>query len=260
KYHQELARCLDPVNNAFVLQNVAGFTEVIANVRLLSDPVDVTRDACAEIDGWLVTGRPRQRGVAGEMTHFPGPKFPVDLRCDIYLQNVGKLFRDFANWCAAGATNIYGQSIELVGFDSEQIRAGNVLDERKIPRLFAVFVQNRPQIIQQTCAKNRNHSGVRIEDRLARPVRAGVTKRDCGNTDLLSPEQHESLLINFRQAVNGFPPHRCPPRRGKTLCDRSANRAVHLPIAATQLLDRGGAWKDPPVLRTFARAVAVNGL
>jgi hypothetical protein len=59
KHHEESARCLDPVNNAFVLQDVAGFAEVIANVRLLSDPADVTRDAVGEIDGGFVTGRPR---------------------------------------------------------------------------------------------------------------------------------------------------------------------------------------------------------
>ena len=96
------------MNNAFVLQDVARFAEVIANVRLLSDPVDVTRDAFAEIDGWFVTGGSRQRGVAREMAHFAGAKFAVELRRDINFQNVGKLFRDFANRCAASAADIYG--------------------------------------------------------------------------------------------------------------------------------------------------------
>src|SRR5213083_512099 len=35
---------------------------------------------------------------------------------------------------------------------------------------------------------------------------------------------------------------------------------MHLPIATTQLLDRTDARKDQSVLRTFARAFAVNGL
>jgi hypothetical protein len=39
------------MNNAFVLQDVARFAEVIANIGLLSDPVDVTRNAFVEIDG-----------------------------------------------------------------------------------------------------------------------------------------------------------------------------------------------------------------
>src|SRR5262249_56623891 len=46
------------MNDAFVLQNVARFAEVIANVGLFSDPLDVTRDAFAEVDSWFVTGRP----------------------------------------------------------------------------------------------------------------------------------------------------------------------------------------------------------
>src|SRR5207247_11451182 len=52
------------MNNAFVLQDVAGFAEVIANVRLFFDPVDVTRDAFAEIDSWFVTGGSLQRGIS----------------------------------------------------------------------------------------------------------------------------------------------------------------------------------------------------
>src|SRR5215475_4989488 len=101
------------MNNAFVLQDVACFAEVIANVRLLSNPVDVTRDAFAEIDSWFVTGRPCQRDITSEMAHFAGAKFPVDLGRDVDVQNVGKLFGDFADRCATSATDIYGQAIEL---------------------------------------------------------------------------------------------------------------------------------------------------
>src|SRR5215472_18030581 len=35
------------MNNAFVLQDVASFAEIIPNIRLLSDPVDITRDTFA---------------------------------------------------------------------------------------------------------------------------------------------------------------------------------------------------------------------
>src|SRR4029077_20956159 len=107
------------------------------NVRLLSDPVDITRDAFDEIDGWFVTGGPRQRGVTREMTHFAGAKFAVDLRRDINFQNVGKLFRDFANRCAASAADVYRQAIELVGFCHEQICARDVFYEGKVARLLA---------------------------------------------------------------------------------------------------------------------------
>src|SRR5215475_14479851 len=248
------------MNNAFVLQDVARFAEVIADVRLPSDPVDVTRDAFAKVDGWFVIGGSRPRRVAREMTHFAWTKLAIDLRRDVDLQNVGKLFRDLANRCAMCAADIYGEAIQLVGLGREQIRTSNIFYERKIPRLLAVFVQHWRQIIQQACAKNCDHAGVRIEDGLARPVCAGVTKRDCGNAYLLSPEQHEPLLVNFRQPVNGFATHWCVLRGRKTFCDRAAIRAVHFPIAATQLLDRPHAWKDQSVLRTFSRAFAINGL
>src|SRR5262249_15261996 len=148
------------------------------NVRLPPDPVDVTRNAFAEIDGWFATGGPRQRGITREMAHFPGTKFAVELGRNMNLQNVGKLFRDFANGCALCAPDIYRQPVELVGFSSEQIRRRYVFDEGEIAGLVAVFVQNWRQIVQQPRTKNCNHAGVRIEDRLARPVRTGVTQRD----------------------------------------------------------------------------------
>src|SRR6476620_11443342 len=131
RHREVLARCLDSVNDTFALQNIARFAEVIANIGLLSDPVDVTRDAFAEFDGWFVTGGPRQRGVTREVAHFAGAKFGVDLRRDVDLQNVGKLFRDFANRCAASAADIYGQAIELVALCREQIRARDVFNEGK---------------------------------------------------------------------------------------------------------------------------------
>src|SRR5262249_55187045 len=143
---------------------------------------------------------------------------------------------------------------------SEQIRARNVFDEREVARLLAVFVQHRRQIIQQACAKNCYHAGIWIEDRLPRSVRAGVTQRDRGNADLLSPEQHEALLINFRQPVTLFSTDRPVLRRRNALCYHAANRTVNLPIAATQLFNRPHVWEDQSMLWTFARAFAVNGL
>src|SRR6478609_5058873 len=71
------------MNNAFVFQDLARFAEVIANVRLLSDPVDVTRDAFPEIDSWFVTCGSSQRSIAGEVAHFAGPKFAVHLGRDV---------------------------------------------------------------------------------------------------------------------------------------------------------------------------------
>src|SRR5882757_4483282 len=96
------------------------------------------------------------------------------------------------------AADVYRQAIEPVRLCREQIRARDIFNERKVARLLAVFVKHGRQIIQQTCAENRNHARVWIEDRLARTVRARVTQSDRGNTGLLSPEQYEPFLVNFR--------------------------------------------------------------
>ena len=177
------------------------------------------------------------------------------------LERIGKLFPRFRESMRhVPLPTFTGNPSSLSVSSRQQIRPCDVFNERKIACLLAIFVKHWRQIIQQTCAKNRDHARVWIEDRLARSVRAGVTQRDRRNTDLLSPEQDEPLLIDFRQTVNGFTADRRVFRCGNAFCDRAANRAMHLPIAVAQLFDRSDAWKDQSVLRTFARAFAVNGL
>ena len=114
------------------------------------------------------------------------------------LERVGNLLGHFANRNAAAAADIYRQAIELVGFRREQIGARDVFDEGQVARLFAIFEKNRRQIVEQARAENRDHSGVRIEDRLARAVGAGITQRHRRNADLFSPEQHQLFLVDFR--------------------------------------------------------------
>ena len=74
------------------------------------------------------------------------------------------------------APDIHRQAVELIGGGREQIGARDVFDEGKIARLFAIFVKNRRQIVEQARAENRDHAGVWIEDRLARPVGAGIAQ------------------------------------------------------------------------------------
>ena len=135
------------MNDTFAFQDLARFAEVIANVRLLFDPIDIAQDAFPEVDGWFVTCRSSQLSVAGEVAHFAGPKFAVDLGRDVDFQNVRKLLRYLVNRCAASVTDVYGQSIELVGFGRETVRARNLFDEGKIARLLAIFIKHRRKII-----------------------------------------------------------------------------------------------------------------
>src|ERR1700720_2380298 len=102
------------MNDSLVLQNFAGFAEVIPNVGLGADPIDITGDTFAEIDSCFVTGRSSGSSVAGKVTHFAGPKFAVDLGRDIDLQNIRKLFGDFADRRAVAAADVHRQSVELI--------------------------------------------------------------------------------------------------------------------------------------------------
>src|ERR1700741_5479584 len=113
------------MNNAFVLQDLASFAEIIANVGLLFNPVDVTRNAFAEVNVRSITGGPRQRGVTREVPHFAGTKFAVHLWRDIDFQNFSKLLRDVADWCATRAADVYGHPVDLLGSGSPKICVGD---------------------------------------------------------------------------------------------------------------------------------------
>ena len=156
------------------------------------------RDSLFELYPWFVTGRTNLRRVAGEVAHFAGTKFTARFRFDVDLEQLRQNLRHFANRDALAAARVHGKSVELVGFSREQIRARDVLDEREIASLLAILVENRREIVQQTGAENRDDTGVRIENRLARPVSARITERDGWDADLFSPKQHEFFLIDFR--------------------------------------------------------------
>src|SRR5260370_17474465 len=130
---------------------------------------------------------------------------------------MGAWFGNLANRPPAAAADVHSQSVELVCLGGKQIGARDIFNEGKVTCLLAIFIKDRRQVVQQTRAENRNHAGVRIEDRLARSVSAGITQRDRGNTDLLPPKKYQSLLVNFGQPVNCFPAHRRVLRRRRAL-------------------------------------------
>jgi len=62
------------------------------------------------------------------MAHFAGTKFAVDLRRDVDLQSIGKLFGDFANR-RARPLQCSLESVELVRFTASKFRSGDVFHE-----------------------------------------------------------------------------------------------------------------------------------
>src|SRR6202171_2266772 len=126
------------MDDAFVAENCCRFAEIITNVELRSNPIEGTRDAGCKIDMWLRTGSADSRRVAREVAHFARTKFAAGLWFDVDLERIRDAVGNFTNGCAFPTADIHGQSIELVRFGGEQIRARDVLDKRKVACLFAI--------------------------------------------------------------------------------------------------------------------------
>src|SRR5438105_14986441 len=190
------------MNYSFVAQNFSGFAEVIPHVALQTNPIKITAESVFQIDLRNITRSPDPFRPADQMAHLPGPKLPIDFRLDLYSKRTGNSLRNFAHANGFAAADIHWQPIERIRFGSEEISPRNILHKRKIAGLFSIFVEHRRQTVEQTRAENRDHAGVGVEDRLSRPVGAGITKRDCWDPGLFSPKQHQFLLIDLRSAIN----------------------------------------------------------
>src|SRR5437868_14000511 len=110
------------------------------------------------------------------MAHFAGAKIAACLRFDVDLEQRRQDLGNFSNWCAFAAADIDGNSVNLASLRGEQIGPRNIVDEREIACLFAIFIKHWRQIVEQSSAKNCDHAGVWVEDRLAWPVGARVTE------------------------------------------------------------------------------------
>src|SRR5438477_5248733 len=185
------------MNDAFGTQNFGSLAEVIAHIALRANPIKIAVNSLGETDLRGVPRRPDCIRPAGKVSHFPRTKFPINFRRDSYSERVGNALRNFADGHPFSAADVYWPAIESIGCGGEQIRARDILNERKIAGLLSVFIKNWRQIVKQTGAKNRDHTGVRIEDRLSGSVSARVPQRNGWNPDLFSPEQDQFLLIDF---------------------------------------------------------------
>src|SRR5437773_5580651 len=117
------------MNDAFALQNLLRFAEIIADVGLGADPIDVTLNSLFQLDLRFVTGRTDFLCVACEMSHFAGTKFAPRFRLDVDLKGGGNDFGNFANRYAFLAANIYRDAVQLIGLGREQVRARDIFDK-----------------------------------------------------------------------------------------------------------------------------------
>ena len=95
-----------------------------------------------------ITGSPNRIRPADEMPHLAGPKFAVNFRRDSNSERIGNALRNLAHGHAFLATDVHRQAIQHVSRSGEQIRARDILDERKIARLLSILVKDRGQTIK----------------------------------------------------------------------------------------------------------------
>src|SRR4030095_7143462 len=240
--------------------NLFRFVEVIANVGLRANPVDVALDPFFELNLRLVASCANFRGVAREMPHLAGTKLAAYFRFNVDLEQARKDLRDLTDRRSLAAADVDCLALELVRLRGEQIRARDVFNKREIARLFAIFVEDGRQIVEQARAENCDHAGVGIKNRLARSVGERVPERDRWDSNLFSPEQYKFFLIDLGQTVNRFAANRRAFRGRHALGDGPADRAMHFPVATAELFDRSHRWKNKVVFRTTTGAFAVNGL
>src|SRR5438034_6895651 len=68
------------------------------------------------------------------MPHLAGPKFAVNFRRDSNSERIGNALRNLAHGHAFLAPDVHRQAIQHISRSGEQIRARDILDERKIAR------------------------------------------------------------------------------------------------------------------------------
>ena len=94
-----------------------------------ANPIDVALNAIFKFNLRFVAGGADFCYVARQMSHLAGTKFTTRLRFNVDLEQLGKNLLDFANRCSFAAADIDRESIKLVAFSREHIRARNVFNE-----------------------------------------------------------------------------------------------------------------------------------
>src|SRR5262245_46723930 len=194
------------------------------------------------------------------MAHLAGTELTLRERRDMNSERVGNQASDLADRDCPATTNVDWQAIELVCLRRQQVGAGDVFDEAEIARLGAVFIEDRRLLIEQTRAENGNDAGVRVEDRLARAISAGVTQSHRRNAGLLAPGQDELFLIHFGDGIDGLAAARRGLRRGRRLRAGATLRAMRPKVSGAQFVDGPRRREDQAMLLAARRALAVNRL
>ncbi len=250
----------DALDDALGAQTSFGLGEVVVDGSLGLDPVDVATDALLERGLRLVTNCADAGDVGDERTDFAGAELAAGERLKLYAKAIRDDAGEVADAGGAPAAHVDGQAIERVRGGDEEVGAGDVFHEAKVPGLTAVLVHDRRQLVEEARAEDGDDAGIGVEERLARTVGAGVTEGDGGDAGLLAPEQDQAFLVDLGEGVDGFAAAGSGLRCGDGRGGLAAERAMYAEVAGAELLGGAEHGNDVAVFRAQSSAFAVDGL
>ena len=113
-----------------------------------------------------------------------------------------QLVRDLEHRGAAAAADVDRAAVGAVALERQAAGAGDVGDVHEVAPLAAVLVDQRRPAVQQPRGEDREHAGVRVRERLPRPVDVEEAQRHRRHAVGRPVEQAHPLLVVLGQRVD----------------------------------------------------------
>ena len=145
-----------------------------------------------------------------------------------------------------------------LGLEREHDGPHDVRDVGEVARLLAVLEDDRRAGVEQTRGEDRGHAGVRVGERLARPVDVEEAQGDRGDPVRRAGHEDHLLVVALVDRVDRGGDQRLGLARAQRLELAPAGGACGLPGAREELLLGPRAGGDAPVLLALVLALAVD--
>jgi hypothetical protein len=121
--------------------------------------------------GLIIEDLTRERDVGETMTDVTDAIALGDFWLDvIFLEDARKSGRYFADRESLAAADVEHAIGRGGNFERQATRLGDIADVHKVTLLASILENLRWQVVQQLRSEDREHAGVRIRERLPRPV------------------------------------------------------------------------------------------
>ncbi len=200
--------------------------------RLSGEPLDELGHAVLQLDPRLVAEELAGEGDVREaVADVADPVAAGRLRGDVDAHHRRQPHGELEDGDARAAADVQHPTVRGGGVERERERLGDVVDRDEVAALEPVLEDQRRPPVQEARGEDREHSGVRVRQRLARAVGVEEAQGDGGHAVRRAEEQAEPLLLELRERVD----------RGELRLLRLGRRrgaGGRLPVAALELLAR----------------------